>query len=608
MNTTDDVVDLYKSRYQIHSELHSAMREIAEVYDGDSEVPLPELSQDEKPAVPNLVRQGIDQEAMRVASPTPTVMVPTVGGTQTAIDRANRRRRAHLGALEANDVDLMMRFRARHLLGFAMSPCVLLPDWDVNGTGLKGARWDVIDPRMAYPAPNRRPGEVTSDDFVYAVKRTVGWLRRAGYTDAHDQFHGDIRGHEHPDDVQISVLTHVDADHITQVALRDEIPMMRAPERAVTLQKVVNRAQVPLATCPVSINLDRTQSQFEGMLGMYQARAKLMALAIIATQRNVFSDWWLEEREGATEAAEIVSQPDPYNGDVGVVRGGKLVPDRPDSQFNTTQIIHEVEQGERMTGSIPAEFGGTSSTNIRTGRRGAQVMSASVDFYIEEAQMLLARSLQTELETSAMIEHAWFAGDKKAFYVNWKGDKGYVDYDPGVLWNPEQNDVRVTHAMAGVDVDSLIIGAGQRVGMDTLSRDTFMTIDPMVEDPEGERSKITVERLTAAFLAKMETDANDPESMMTALDLASLTRKIQSGTDIFEAADEVQTEVQERLAAEQQMPADPGTPEAMPGPMGEGAVPSVRAPGQSLPGLEELGQVALASRAPQMTIPAEGPI
>jgi len=229
-------------------------------------------------------------------------------------------------------------------------------------------------------------------------------------------------------------------------------------------------------------------------------------------------------------------------------------------------------------------------------------MSASIDFYIEEAQMLLARSLQTELEMSALVEHGWFSDASKSYYVNWKGAKGHVKYEPGRLWDPEQNDVRVTHQMAGVDVDSLIIGAGQRVGMDTLSRDTFMQIDPLVEDPAGERDKIVVERLEAATLANLEQMAAAPESPFGPLDWASLASKIRSGADLWEAIEEVQTEAQERAAELAAQEPDPMSPEAMPGPMDQGLEPSVRPPGDSIPGLPELGQLALATRGPQMRL------
>ena len=49
------------------------MREIADLYDGDIIVPLPEFQSDERPAIANIARQGINQTAQRIASVFPEI-------------------------------------------------------------------------------------------------------------------------------------------------------------------------------------------------------------------------------------------------------------------------------------------------------------------------------------------------------------------------------------------------------------------------------------------------------------------------------------------------------------------------------------------------------
>ena len=66
------------------------------------------------------------------------------------------------------------------------------------------------------------------------------------------------------------------------------------------IERVRNRTGV----CPVvvagRVNLDRAQGQFDGMLGMYQTQAKLMALEVLAVQKGIFPDTWLVARPGET--------------------------------------------------------------------------------------------------------------------------------------------------------------------------------------------------------------------------------------------------------------------------------------------------------------------
>ena len=96
----------------------------------------------------------------------------------------------------------------------------------------------------------------------------------------------------------------------------------QSPFVAVELERVPN----PIGECPVvfaqRISLDDSQGQFDGILGMYQMQARLMALEVIAVQKGVFPDTWLIGRQG--ETPQIVNPADGLTGEVGVVRGGDL--------------------------------------------------------------------------------------------------------------------------------------------------------------------------------------------------------------------------------------------------------------------------------------------
>ena len=49
------------------------MRQVQAIYNGSARVPLPEVERNEAASVPNLLAQGIDQMAGRIASVTPSV-------------------------------------------------------------------------------------------------------------------------------------------------------------------------------------------------------------------------------------------------------------------------------------------------------------------------------------------------------------------------------------------------------------------------------------------------------------------------------------------------------------------------------------------------------
>jgi hypothetical protein len=328
--------------------------------------------------------------------------------------------------------------------------------------------------------------------------------------------------------------------------------------------KTVERTPNILGQCPVvcaeRINLDGAQGQFDGILGMYQMQARLMALEVIAVQKGVFPDTWLVGRPG--ETPQIVNPADGLTGEVGVIRGGDLRDMQMQPGYMTNPAIDRLERAQRLTAGIPPEFGGESPTNVRTGRRGDAVLSAVVDFPVQESQRIMARSLQEENRLAVDMSKAYAGRKGKSFYVNAKNAKGRVDYVPND--NFDSTDNIVSYSQAGADINNLVVGGGQRVGMGTMSKKSFMAIDPLVDDPEFEHDAVVTEQLEL-----MELVGNDQ-------------------MELAQAVEKVQKEAQERQATE----VDPTSPEAMPGlaqpGMGAEAMPAGAPPGEGQPDLAAL--------------------
>jgi len=115
-----------------------------------------------------------------------------------------------------------------------------------------------------------------------------------------------------------------------------------------------------------------------------------------------------------------------------------------------------------VTAGIPAELQGEGATNVRTGKRGDSIMSATIDFPIKEAQDMLATSMQTENCIAIATMKSYFGNDRKQFFVTWKNAKGPVDYIANEVFENDNQMVSFSHA--GSDANSLIVGLGQRLG------------------------------------------------------------------------------------------------------------------------------------------------
>jgi hypothetical protein len=327
--------------------------------------------------------------------------------------------------------------------------------------------------------------------------------------------------------------------------------------RVVELSRMVNRTGMPLVVMPSRVTLDKPRGQFDGLLGMYYTRARLQALTEIAIERGIFPDEYLVSRPG--ENPEILQVADGKTGQLGVVKGGDIQQLQTNPGYKTDVALDRIERQERLEGAIPAEFGGESGTNIRTGRRGESVLSATVDFRVQEAQDTFASCLVEEDKIAIAIEKAYYGNSPKSFYM--PGRKGGItDYTPNKLWETDFH--YVAYSASGSDVNSLIVGLGQRLGTGLMSKETARESDPLIVDPELEKDRIVAEGIEAALLQSIQSQAADPNGPYQPDDLAYIAMQVQSNKmSLAEAIQAAQKRAQARQAAE----APQGAPETMPG-------------------------------------------
>jgi hypothetical protein len=620
-----DIYALYTQRRADRGALLSLMQDVQDHYLGRVVVPLPDMDEHDKPAVANLLAQGLDQTAQRTASNLPNLRCPpTREGVEQARKRADRRRRATLGWWQNSAMNLCLRQRAYWLVGYASTPVILRPDpaKDMIPT------WEPRNPLTSFPAPKRNLYDVAVDDCVFAYSRTYGWLRSTYGITMNELYTGRARI---ADDTQITVLEYADAEETVLAAAGPAAPWIGggSPDLSfgthvwsgegkqiigagtasggavmlVELERAPNLAEV----CPVAVagrlSLEGIGGQYDQMLGFYEWQAKLMALDLLAQERNVFpSEWITLGTDG-----NVVRLADGRKGIIGELRGTAkvdVISANPSGQ--TLQTVNYLERAQRLTGGIPADLGGEGAVNVRTARYGGQLMSAVIDPPIQAYHEVLEHSLEHENRIATHIAKAYSPDRPRSFYVSWRGATGQVDYIPSRDFD---SDVTiVSYAIAGADINDLAIAGGQRVGLGTLSRETFMEHDPLVLDPELEKRRITDEALRTAELTALQQSV---ASGVTSLpDVVRIRQLVRGGMDFDEATLQVHQEAQARQASSgvpgtPEGPVPPGAPEAQPGIAAPGAgeeQPTIPNPPQ---GLQNLSYLLQNLRSPQRTLPVE---
>jgi len=479
---------------------------------------------------------------------------PIKEGNERSKDQSRTRRKAMLSIWDTNKMDIKMRRRARHLLAYSSAPVIIKPDFKTLVP-----KWSVRNPLDTYPAPSDDPDDLIPEDCIFTYMKPYNWLMD-NYA---DKVVGRLRMGKVRFDTQYKILEYVDAEEcVICVMGAENSANLTATERAgievIELERIPNRTNMPLVIIPKRISLDVARGQFDGVMGMYYTRARLQALTEIAIERGIFPDEYLVARPG--ENPEIIQMAEGKTGQLGVVKGGDIQQLQTNPGYKTDVALDRLERQERLEGAIPAEFGGESGTNIRTGRRGESILSATVDFRVQEAQAIFASSLMEEDKVAIAIEKAYWGAKEKSFFIAGRNSVGKVDYVPNKVWETDFH--YVNYPSSGADVNGLIVGLGQRLGTGLMSKESAREADPLITDPELEKDRITAESMEAALLSSIQAQAADPSGPYQPDDLAYLTKlTVEENVPLYEAVRRTNERAQQRQATA--VPA--GAPEAQPG-------------------------------------------
>jgi len=579
LRSAEEISALYKTRLSNRGPLFARMRAVRDTYNGDIVIPLPEISKHERSTVANLTQQGIDQIARRAASVLPDLTYPTVRpGIKKAEELADIRRKVNYGWWEQTGIRKVLARRFRWLLGYAEAPVIIRPDMKT-----KCPTWEPFNPLDTFPAPVRLDGS-QPDDTIVVHKRNLAWLK-ANYPDAARVVH---KKRDCGPEELFDVLEYIDPVEVAFVVLGHDKgnEWGQEPDQStmsVDLSRVPNRAETCWLVNPQRVTLDRPQGHFDGILGMHETQAALVAMEIIAMRKTIFPDtWFVNPNTGAVPT--VVQEPDYESGTPGIVTNGIIDRQQIPPNFQAGQLAARIEGAQRDTAGLPPELGGQSQSNVRTARRGSQIMGASIDFVIAELQDAIAESMHAENERAIAIDKAYF-NYQKSFYVSTKGATGQVNYKPSEAFETDRHVVE--YPIAGTDLSDLVINGGQRVGMGTMSKNSFMKIDPLVRDVDAEEQNIRMEMAESGFFAAWQAQMADPNAPWKIEEIADFVERLAKGEKWYDAVKAVNEAVKERQAEG----AQPGTPEAMPGmapPGAPGEVPTVGEPSPSMGNLTQL--------------------
>lgn len=600
------ILECYRERSASYGTLHQKMSLIADVYNGRAKVPLPDMDRDEMPSIPNLLAQGVDQMAGRITSVVPSVQFSSKEPGVRKHDRtAQTAGRTITGWWQLDRYKVKHQQRGRRIIAYGMAPVVV-------GWNHKEHRptWKVRHPIESLPSLDIEPGNVRPRDCIFTYIRTVGWLRQNGHGDKIGMLIG--RNQHFTNDTKVTLIEHIDAEYTTlmaagyfsQPSFMDLSPSGALSGIVLTRYPNLTSGLTPVVI-PTRLTLDTMTGQFDNMLGMYYQQARLMALETIAVEKGIFPDTYLIGRPN--ETPKFVEGPhDGRTGLVSIVTGGEVREIQSSPGYMTQQTIDRLERSQRVTAGIPAEFGGESGTNIRTGRRGDAVLSAVIDFPVAEAQEVFAMALEEENKTAIELAKNIEGSTKRIIDVGTGNSRRPVSYIANETFAVTEH--TVAYPVSGADMNSLIIGLGQRLGLGTMSKQTAAVLDPFIDNPEAEHDAIIAEGLEAALVGSIQQQA--ASGAIPPITLAKVMRLVRSDKmELAEAMEKVTQDALKEQQAQQEAAAGGMDPMAAPSVDAAAADPTVAAmtggvpnPDQSMSGMKNLGDMLGRLRRPAMTI------
>ena len=601
MRSAEDILDLYRSRKVLYDPLHAKMQMIADVYNGRAEVPLPDMERTSMPSVPNLLAQGVDQMAGRITSVTPAVAFSSERpGKRNSDRKADNASRAITGWWQADKVMLKQKSRGRRIIAYGMAPVTMRWNYEKHRP-----IWHARHPMEALPSLDLQPGQVQPQDCIFQFQRTYGWLASQGYGPQMRALIG--RGQQPQKDAIVTLIEYADAEYFVLMATgyypkgiySSDIDSAHGGMKAVVLESYNTLTESTPVVIPIRLTLDSMTGQFDNMLGMYYSQAKLMALESIAVEKGIFPDTYLVSRPN--EIGKFIDGPhDGRTGRVNIIAGGDIREVQSQPGYLTNPTIDRLERAQRVTAGIPAEFGGESGSNIRTGRRGDAVLSAVIDYPVAEAQELFAFALEQENKLAMQLAKRIDGDTSRTIYVGVGNSRKPVTYVPSETFSVEEH--TVSFPVTGSDMNSLIIGIGQRVGLGTMSKETAQVLDPFIDNPESEHDKIIAEGLEQALMSGIQQQA--ASGAIPPLVLSKVMTLVKNDKmELAEAMNRVTEEALAEQQAAQGQQGPPGTPDAA---MADAAAQAMAGGMSPVPGPSQgqldLGTLMSTLRKPAMTI------
>ena len=393
-------------------------------------------------------------------------------------------------------------------------------------------------------------------------------------------------------DEWLDVVRHIDRERdILYVPRRDGLVLS-------SVDNVLGKIPISIAKLP---SLDgETRGQFDDVMWVYAAKARLALLSLEATQKAVEAPIALPQ-----DVQEFAFGPDAILRSQSPERIRRVGLELPQSALVTeSKLDEELKMGARF----PEARAGQVDGSVVTGR-GVQALMGGFDQRIKVAQSMLGSAVSDALSIAMEMDEKIWPNTRKDVYASVNGSPYQLKYTPS---KDIKGNYTVTHeygVMAGLDPNRALVWGLQALGANLISKSFLRRNLPVNMNVTEEEKVIDVEKLREAAMMSVQQYAQtlpmiaqqggDPQAVIKVI--STLIGERKKGTPIEDA-------IEEAFQPPEVSPAEqvPGPAAAEAQPPGAGVNPGGGPPPQQnmqqlLAGLSSQGRPQMSARTMRQT-------
>ena len=331
-----------------------------------------------------------------------------------------------------------------------------------------------------------------------------------------------------------------------------------------TTKQILDFTPNPLQSGPRFVlakrfSFDRLQGQYDHVLGLMAAMAKINVLSIIAMEDAVFTETNIvgELESGAYKRGRFAIN---Y-----LSPGSQVAKPVNNLPYQMFQQIDRIERQLRLGSSYPVTDDAQSPNSFVTGR-GLQELMSSVDLNVREYQLSLKNALE-EVDAKRLEMDEVLNGSKRKPISGYAKDRAYAEYYvPKNDIDGQYETRRVYGVMAGFDEPTKIVSGLQLLQAGIIDKQTLQENMDGLENLQKINNRITKsEAETVLFeTLKVQATQGDPKATMALVQILKNPDDMQTVLDKFYTAEEEVPESEQAMMDQLMQQGQPQVPQGPP--------------------------------------------